>query len=312
MGVLVNSRAAGVLRPAVSPVGRLVALLTMIRYRFFLYAGLMPYLLGTVWSYASGGRFDAAIFWSALAGVALAVVGVETFNEYFDSRLGSDRVFNPQDAPPMSVGVFWLGVAAFALALGVGVYLTTRCGWPVLAFAGLGGLAAIFYAAPPIRWAYRGLGELVIGLAYGPWLMLGSVYLQTGSVTWSALAASLVPGLLIMSLAVVNAIPDFQQDRLVGKRNLVVRLGRRRAVWLYLALAGTGLLIAVAGAAMGLFPRACLAVALALPLLISSGRRALHSYQWPRRFAPAIRSVVGCYLLAVALFAAGIWLQAGL
>ena len=47
---------------------------------------------------------------------------------------------------------------------------------------------------------------------------------------WGALWASLVPGCLIMALAVVNAIPDFHQDRLVGKRNLVVRLGRQRAV----------------------------------------------------------------------------------
>ncbi len=62
-----------------------------------------------------------------------------------------------------------------------------------------------------------------------------------------------------MSLAVVNAIPDFHQDRLVGKRNLVVRLGRRRGVWLYLALAAAGLLTVVIGVAAGVFPVACLA-----------------------------------------------------
>ena len=38
--------------------------------------------------------FDAALFWSGLAGVVLAVIGVEAFNEYFDSRMGTDRVFN--------------------------------------------------------------------------------------------------------------------------------------------------------------------------------------------------------------------------
>jgi 1,4-dihydroxy-2-naphthoate octaprenyltransferase len=282
----------------------------MVRYRFFLYAGLMPYLLGAVWAYGTARVFDAVIFWSALAGVALAVVGVEAFNEFFDSRLGSDRVFEPQDAPPMSVGVFWFGVAAFACALGIGAYLTSRCGWPVLALAVLGGLAAVFYAAPPIRWAYRGLGELVIGLSYGPWLVLGSVYLQSRNMTRGALWASLVPGLLIMSLAVVNAIPDFQQDRLVGKRNLVVRLGRRRAVWLYSTLAGAGLLVACVGAALGEFPHACAGVLLASPLLITSVHRALQTYESPRKFAPAIRSIVACYLLAVSLFAAGIFSQA--
>ena len=61
-------------------------------------------------------------------------------------------------------------------------------------------------------------------------MMLGSLYLQRTRSHVGAFFASLVPGLLIMALAVANAIPDFHQDRLVGKRNLVVRLGRRRGV----------------------------------------------------------------------------------
>lgn len=284
----------------------LVRVGTLVRYRFFLYAGLMPYLLGSAWAYGVEHEFHASIFWLGLGGVALAVVGVEAFNEYFDSRLGTDRVFNPLDAPAMSVGVFWLGTAAFAGALAVGTYLTMLYGAPVLAFAALGGLAAIFYAAPPLRWAYRGLGELAIGLAYGPWLTLGSVYLQTRTLPRGAWWASCVPGFLIMALAVVNAIPDYHQDRLVGKRNWVVRLGRRRAVWLYLGLASAGLLAAAAGVAAGAFPVGCLAALLAAPLLLASAQRALRSYEQPRRFAPAIASVVACYLVAVTLFAAGI------
>jgi 1,4-dihydroxy-2-naphthoate octaprenyltransferase len=183
-----------------------------------------------------------------------------------------------------------------------------RGGWPILAFALLGGMAAIFYVAPPIRWAYRGLGETVIALSYGPWMVLGSLYLHTGDVSWGALWASLVPGLLIMSLAVVNAIPDFHQDRLVGKRNLVVRLGRRRAVWLYLGLAAGGLLAAAAGVAAGVFPPTCLAALFALPLLVASARRAFPTFEQPRQFVAAIRSIVGCYALAVGLFILGVLL----
>jgi 1,4-dihydroxy-2-naphthoate octaprenyltransferase len=280
--------------------------LSLVRYRFFLYAGLLPYLLGAAWAYAMAGAFDAAVFWSGLGGVVLAVVGVESFNEYFDSQMGTDRVFNPDDLPPMSSWVMWLGIAAFAGALAVGIYLTYRGGWPILAFAILGGLAAIFYVAPPIRWAYRGLGEAVIALSYGPWMVLGSLYLHTGTLSWGALWASLVPGLLIMALAVVNAIPDYHQDRLVGKRNLVVRLGRRRGVWLYLALAAAGLAVAVIGVAAGIFPVACLAVLLAAPLLIQSARVGVRTYESPRQFVPAIRAVVACYLVAVALFGVGV------
>jgi 1,4-dihydroxy-2-naphthoate polyprenyltransferase len=282
----------------------------MVRYRFFLYAGLLPYLLGAAWAYAIAGAFDASIFWSGLGGVVLAVIGVEAFNEYFDSRMGTDRVFNPADLPPMSDAVLWLGTVAFAGALAVGVYLTIRGGWPILAFALLGGAAAIFYVAPPIRWAYRGLGELVIALSYGPWMVLGSLYLHARILSWNALLGSLVPGCLIMALAVVNAIPDYHQDRLVGKRNLVVRLGRRRAVSLYLALAAAGLVVVPAGVVAGVFPVTCLGALLALPLLVASGRSALQTYETPRSFVPAVRSIVACYLVAVLLFTGGVLAQA--
>src|SRR5262249_37349232 len=83
----------------------LLAVCSMVRYRFFLYAGLLPYILGAAWAYAIAGAFDAPAFWSGLAGVVLAVIGVEAFNEYFDSRMGTDRVFNPADLPPIGDGV---------------------------------------------------------------------------------------------------------------------------------------------------------------------------------------------------------------
>jgi 1,4-dihydroxy-2-naphthoate octaprenyltransferase len=289
---------------------RLLRILSLVRYRFFLYAGLLPYLLGAAWAFGMLGTFNARVFFIGLAGVVLSVVGVEAFNEYFDSRMGTDRVFDPEDSLPMSNWVLWLGIAAFAAALAVGVYLAAMDGWPILAFALLGGVAAIFYVAPPIRWAYRGLGETVIALSYGPWLVLGSLYLQTGGVSWDAFCASLVPGLLIMALAVVNAIPEFQQDRLVGKRNLVVRLGRRRAVPLYLSLTAAGFATVLLGVVAGKFPKPCLAAMLALPLLVASARRAAHTYESPRQFVPAIRSIVSCYMLGVSLFAAGVVLHA--
>ena len=294
---------------APTPAQRVLRVVGMVRYRFFLYAGLLPYLLGAAWAHAIAGSFDAALFWSGLFGVVLAVIGVEAFNEYFDARMGTDRVFNPADLPPIPVAVFWIGVVAFAGGLAVGIYLTARVGWPVLVFAVLGGAAAIFYEAPPVRWSYRGLGELVIALAYGPWLVLGSLYLHTGALSWGAFWASLVPGCLIMALAVVNAIPDFHQDRLVGKRNLVVRIGRRRAVALYLGLAAAALVVVVSGVVARLFPLGCLGALAAIPLLIASARRAAGTYEQPRRFLPAVRSIVACYAVAVGLFTLGLFLR---
>ena len=304
MGARVSSIAAP------SPAQRLMRVFALVRYRFFLYAGLLPYLLGAAWAYAIVGRFDAAMFWSGFGGVVLSVIGVEAFNEYFDARMGTDRVFNPEDVPPIAQAVFWIGTVAFAAAFAVGAYLAWRVGWPILVFAIAGGLAAIFYEAPPIRWSYRGLGELVIALSYGPWMVLGSLYLHTQSATPAALLASFVPACFIMALAVVNAIPDFHQDRLVGKLNLVVRLGRERAVHLYLGLAWGGLAIVALGVTFGLFPAASLAALVAAPFIAASGRRARQFHSKPKEFVPAMRAMVHAYLVATGCFTIAILVQA--
>lgn len=298
-----HARAAGG-QPTLA--NRLLLVISLVRYRFFLYAGLLPYLLGAAWACAVAGAFDPALFWSGLGGVVFAVIGVEAFNEYFDAKFGPDRVFIQEDLPPISDGVLWLGIAAFAAAIAVGLYLSFSVGWPIFVFALLGGLAAMFYVTPPVRWAYRGLGETVIGLSYGPWMVLGSLYLHARAVSWGAAAASLVPGLLITALAVINAVPDFHQDRLVGKRNLVVRLGRWGGVVLYGVLAAVGLAVIPVGAATGVFPPAALGALVALVFLVQSLRHARATYETPRVFIPAIRAMVRCYVTAVGLFGAAV------
>lgn len=305
MGVLVNDpphyRARG-------PAGwaLLLKIFSVVRYRFFLYAGLLPYLLGAAWAWGVEGAFRPGVFWTGFFGIFLSVVGVEAFNEYFDSRMGTDRVFNPDDEDPIPDWVLHLGIAAFAAAASVGVYLARAGGWPVLLYTALGGLAAVFYVGPPIRWVYRGLGETMIALSYGPWMTLGSLHLQTGRFSWGALLASLVPGFLIMALAVVNAIPDYHQDRLVGKRNIVVRVGRRNGVLVYLGLAALGLTVPVLGAAAGVFPKWTLIALAAWPLWIVSARAARGTYETPRDFVPAVRYIVLCYLAGTTLFTAAL------
>ena len=284
--------------------GLVMKVASVVRYRFFLYAGLLPYLLGAAWAYGIEKTFRPGAFWLGLLGIFLSVVGVESFNEYFDAKMGTDRVFNPDADEHIPEWMFWLGVAAFALAAAIGFGLALSGGWPVVLYTLLGGAAAVWYVGPPIRWVYRGLGETVIGLSYGPWMTLGSVQLHTHRFSGGALLASLVPGLLIMSLAVVNNIPDYHQDRLVGKRNLVVRLGRKNGRHLYLALSALGLAVAAAGAVAGIFPRAAvLAAAAGLPLWLVSLKAGRDTWDTPRLFVPAVKSIVQCYALATTVFA---------
>ncbi|HAZ08627.1 MAG TPA: hypothetical protein DCZ01_08935 [Elusimicrobia bacterium] len=277
---------------------------SVVRYRFFLYAGLLPYLLGAGWAYGVEKTFRPGTFWLGLLGIFLSVVGVESFNEYFDAKMGTDRVFNPDADEWIPEWMFQLGVAAFALAAAVGFYLAWEGGWPIVLYTLLGGAAAVFYVGPPIRWVYRGLGETVIGLSYGPWMTLGSVHLHTHRFSWGALLSSFVPGLLIMSLAVVNNIPDYHQDRLVGKKNLVVRFGREKGRYLYLALSLSGLSVIVAGVFAGIFPKAALLAFMSgLPLWLMSLTAGRETWDTPRLFVPAVKHIVQCYALTTAIFA---------
>ena len=256
--------------------------MSLVRYRFFLYAGLLPYLLGAAWAWSMAARLRRRDVLDAdSAVVVLAVIGVEAFNEYFDARMGTDRVFNPADLPPIPTACFWWAwrrSPARSLSASIS---RVRGGWPILAFALLGGIAAIFYEAPPIRWSYHGLGELVIGFL---WAVDGARQPLPAHASGivGRLAASFVPGLLIMSLAVVNAIPDYPPGPLVGKRNLVVRVGRGARRRLYLALAAAGL---------GIVPSArCRAVSRRLPRRAPGAPsprrerpRARGTYETPRR-----------------------------
>ena len=284
---------------------RVLRVVGMVRYRFFLYAGLLPYLLGAAWAHAIAGSFDAALFWSGLFGVVLAVIGVEAFNEYFDSRMGTDRVFNP-DGPAADVGRGLLArrrVRSRRARRG-----RVSDGSRRLARSSCSRCWAARQRSS--TWRRRsggriaGSAKLVIALAYGPWIVLGSLYLHTGAVSWGAFWASLVPGCLIMALAVVNAIPDFHQDRLVGKRNLVVRIGRRHAVSLYLGLAAAALVVVVSGVVARLFPLGCLG-ALQRSRCSSRARGAPPERTSASPVSPAVRSIVACYAVAVGLFTSG-------
>jgi 1,4-dihydroxy-2-naphthoate octaprenyltransferase len=259
---------------------------------------MLPYLLGQAiafglhkslnWNYALWG----------FAGIFLVLVAVELFNEYFDAKEGGDRIFSPGDTG-IPKYFFPLGLSALALAFSVGVYLTLQIGWVILLFSFFGFLGAYFYVGPPIRWAYRGFGELTIALCYGPFMVLGSYYVQTGTVAFVPFFVSLISGLSVFCLAVLNEIPDYYQDMLVGKRNLVVRLGKPRAiVLLKLSLAVLFGLLAL-GVVLKTIPLLALAAVVTLPWILKSIRTVEKNYDNPKVFLFAVNTIVVTHIVFV-------------
>ncbi len=68
----------------------------LIRYRFFLFAGLLPYFLGQAVAFNVRGEVNWIHFWLGFLGILFVLVAVELFNEYFDAKEGGDRIFSQE------------------------------------------------------------------------------------------------------------------------------------------------------------------------------------------------------------------------
>ena len=279
------------------------AIVRLFRYRFFLFAGLFPYLLGQSAAFNTQKSFNWPIFYWGLLGVFLVLAGVELFNEYFDSQSGGDRVFTTEK-PAIQKYFYILGLLAFALAFCIGVYLTYLTGWRVLFFCFMGFLAAYFYVGPPFRWAYRGLGEIVIALSYGPLMVLGSYYIQARGIDITPFYASLICGLSVFCLAILNEIPDYYQDKLVGKRNLVVKLGKQRAMVLSTLSSFCMFFLLILGISLKKIPILSIITFLILPWVFKSLAIAREKYDDPKAFLSVINAGIVIYL--VVIFSIGI------
>lgn len=74
------------------------------------------------------------------------------------------------------------------------------------------------------------MGELAVGIGFGPLLVLGSYFVQTQSFSLEAFLGSIPVGLLVMLILYVNEIPDRTWDDEAGKKTLVARMREDSAV----------------------------------------------------------------------------------
>lgn len=230
----------------------------------FLAGSMIPIGLGTALAYAESGVVIHARLFLAALGMAFAHLSVNLFNDYFDYRYGVDSAHPPR---PLCGGsqVIQEGLETAGETLGqallmgaaaciVGSALALQAGPAVLLFAVPGAFLGYFYSAPPLLLSWRGLGELSTGICFGPLAVCGAYYVQLGRLSPTAALLSLVPGALITALLFVNQYPDYRQDRLAGKKTLVVRLGPRRSLPLLYLLLAVGFIPLLIGVQIPLYP----------------------------------------------------------
>jgi 1,4-dihydroxy-2-naphthoate octaprenyltransferase len=154
----------------------------------------------------------------------------------------------------------------------VGLVLVRLAGWPILLLGLVGVPLAYAYTGPPLKLAYRGLGELVIFLLMGPLMVAGTQFVVSGSFDLASLVVSLPVGLLVTAILHGNEWRDIGDDARAGIRTFSVAAGRRAAhVWYVGLVAGAYVALGL-GVAAGVLPPASLLAMLSMPLLVRAIR----------------------------------------
>lgn len=291
----------------------------------FLTASLIPVLLAAAWVMATDGApaaFPWGLFGLVLAGAAFLHLAANLFNDYFDWTSGTDEQNNDYFLPfsggsrsielgiatPRKLAV--LGTIALAVAAACGVVVALQGRPLVFAFGAVGALSGFFYTAPPLRLAARrGLGELFVGLNFGPLMTAGAAYALRGSVETGDFLIGIPMGLLTTAILWVNEFPDTPADIRAGKVHLVATLGVSRARWGYLTLLAAAYGGALALALTGIAPTGSLLVLLAVPIAAWTGTIVVRRYA-DRSLAKASAGTIALHLLSGLLTAAGLlWLS---
>lgn len=204
-------------------------------------ASIVPVLVGTALAWRHGASRPLAAV-AALIGAIAIQIGTNLANDLYDFRKGADSADRIGPARVLAEGWLRLGevragmVAFFALAVVAGLFLYRVAGWPVLAIGVASIVAGITYTAGPFALAYVGLGDATVFLFFGFVAVLGTYFVQAGTVHPEAILAAIPVGALATAILVVNNVRDIDTDRAAGKRTLAVFLGRRGARAEFLAL----------------------------------------------------------------------------
>lgn len=208
-------------------------------------AAVIPVLLGSALAFSNGEFKTTPALLCALFACGMQIAA-NFINDLFDYLKGSDR--KDRLGPPRACAEGW--ITPGAMKLGIGIMLMVSC------LAGLGLLFSVWGNLPHGGWelvvlgvvcvlfaflyttilSYRGWGDLLVLVFFGFVPVGGTYYVQAYSLNMDVVVLSLVSGLAIDTLLMVNNYRDREQDALSGKRTLVVRFGEAFGRNMYLAL----------------------------------------------------------------------------
>lgn len=199
---------------------------------------------------------EGFLWWLALPvllGICAAHLGMNLADDYFDykhdsrtradissnsvrARMEKCHYLGEGKATVSQLGWAIVGFLGFAALMGATAFVVQWLlhGWQaamgIVIYAVLGLFVGINYSGKPLELGYHGLGELVIGLMFGPLNMLGVQAALTGTpFSWQMLCMSVGIGCMVTNIVYVHSVMEVNADAELGKMTFA-RLLKNKAV----------------------------------------------------------------------------------
>lgn len=212
-------------------------------------ASAVPMLVAGAISYKVYHYINIYWFIISLMGIFAIETGKHGINEWIDYITGVDSFVAVDKQTPFSGGrktitegilsvteVVTISFISLVVAAIIGLYIVFFREGTIIWIGLAGFLIAIFYTLPPIKFIYNGLGELAVGVTYGPLMVMGTYLVQTQRMDILPLLISIPLGFLITNILWINQYPDYEADLKGNKRNWVVRMGKKKSLYVYVAI----------------------------------------------------------------------------
>ena len=251
-----------------------------------------------------------------IAGIA-AHISVNSFNEYFDFKTGLDSHTQRtpfsggsgtlQAHPDLESGTLITAWVALGITAVIGAFFTLEWGWQAVPLGILGLILLYGYTAWMV---YNPILCLIApGLGFGPLMVLSTYFALTGTYSWQALVASLVPFFLVSDLLLLNQFPDLEADRSTDRRHYPVLLGRVASGYIYIAFLLAAYLVIALGVILGFLPFFSLLGLLTLVISVQVIRNVLINSENIPALIPSMGQNVLINLLTPALVAIGFFIH---
>jgi len=216
----------------------------------------------------------------AWIGAVAVQAGTNLTNVYYNYK-GASADHHPE--PQASAAVLQLGLltpaqirraslACFGASVAAGAALTWMCGWTILLIGVPGACAGYFYAAPPLKLAYKAMGVITVFIFMGPVMVMGTFFAMTLTTSLAAFTISIPVGMLAAGIMHINDLRDYEGDLQHRKRTLTTLLGRQGSRVLLASMDAIAYSAVVGPVVAGVLPWPTLLVLGSLPHALSQLR----------------------------------------